>query len=282
MSDIPLEIAQVMLEEPEPIVIGLNVATRKNGARYNAAAGVYKLNIPGFTVVGTTKLFAVYRVAVATERWGLVHVPTGVTVYAKFRIREEAEDFASWLWLNALNRNGLTSTNSREVAEALGPRVRSRGIALTLPQRAARALAVGSVDDSTPMEQQLKTCMQELRTRITTATENETACILSITQKERAMAKDLAAAEKLTKELAERDRILASETAELEATELNLERRKREALADQQELNLKQINLIRIRDDLARAIRTCIPTDEEPVIQRALRGVRFRNDSPEF
>ena len=274
----PATAIPLTLEEPEALNVQIIVRTRGKGAKY--VDGAYRVETPGFTVVGTNKLFAVYRIPVKVERWGLVHVPSGAPVFAKFRIREEAEEFASWMWLNAIHRDGLTATKTGAVSEALGARIRSRvkdGNILH-GHRAARSRALGtSLGQPSETERLLLERAAQLRLHIADTTKVHEMRLKSFNEKELLLERE---------RIALRDRRTAAEKREKEqdACQANLnqvasnqQEQQRAWTVEQQELMAAQNQVATIRNQLAGAIALLVGEDQEsPAVLRSLRGVRVR------
>jgi hypothetical protein len=279
---------QLTLEEPEEITVPVIVPTRRAGsAKYDTKDRSYHIETPGFTVVGTEKVLAVYRIPVKAERWGLAHAPTGSVIFAKFRCREEAEEFGSWMWLNATHRGVLKSASVLEVADAFGPRVRSRatGGKVLHGGRAARARALGTNREITETERLLQERNAELRNLIAEAKIEHSQRVKGINDKEALLAQRLneigvriASIEKRSDDLADHERTITRQ-------EINVRDAQNALNAERIAFNREEESLRRVRDELARSIRGCLDPSEDVPVLRALRGVRIRGetmDEPAF
>lgn len=82
--------------------------------------------VEAWHVTGTNNVLAVHLHCEKAGVWVLTHTPSGLGVYTRFKNREEAEDFGSWLWLNVADRAGFSERDCDTAVNAAGWRVRSR------------------------------------------------------------------------------------------------------------------------------------------------------------
>ena len=85
-----------------------------------------KESVDVYPVIGTEGVWGVYPSDDRKGRWVGLHMPTGLAAYVNFASRIEAEDVLSWTWLNAIDQDGVRSSDSAVVCTAFGARVRSR------------------------------------------------------------------------------------------------------------------------------------------------------------
>jgi hypothetical protein len=281
MTEILSETPALMLEEPEAINIDLAVPRKSNISAWRN--GAYRVYTPGFTVVGTEKLFAVYEIGDKARHWGLAHVPSGVPMFAKFRIREEAEEFGSWVWLNAVNQRGLPSVFIRDIQSALGPRVRSRFAEgkILHSTRPARGRALGTSDGAlTPTERLLAERAAMLRLHIADTTAAHASIIKSLNEKALLVDAKL-------RELGVRDKSLKDAEANLSVrreqqtqyeddilTRMTILETREQALYD------AETRVQTLRDRIAGALMLCIDDNQGmPGVVRALRGIKIRGNT---
>jgi len=259
------------LEQPEAIVIPVIVpSSRRRMARYNSKLSVYQLDTQGWTVVGTNRLFGVYQLPLKAVHWGLAHIPTGYVLFGKFRLREEAEDFGSWVWLNSVNREGLTLATQTELVAALGPRVRSRASSdKVLIGRPVRTRNIGCGTETTTTEKLMLERAAEMYAARAELKEEQTKFLLALNTKEQLAERTLTRLEAMSKAASEN--LTASESMRR-----SVEADRAEFVIDQQDLRIDEQRLIRTRDSLARAVRGCVDPDEDVGVLRALRGIRSR------
>lgn len=272
--------AELLLEEPQAITIDIVTTGRKGRWRNNA----YRLETSGFTVVGTNRLFAVYNIPLKVPRWGLAHVPSGAVVFAKFRTREEAEEFASWMWLNAQDRAGLESHYAHDVQMALGPRVRGRAVGGKILHgvRSARERLLDTSDDSTPVEQRLKLRCKALENLVAYNEQEHTARITAINEKDRLIDTRLRAVEAEQAEQARIRTSLDNRTEQLHADLRALAEQRENIYRMEYDLNINIARARTLRQDLLTAIAVIADdTNNELPATRTLRGIRLRGDPVE-
>jgi hypothetical protein len=79
----------------------------------------------GAYVVGTDHVLAVHPSHVDAKLWEITHMPTGTGLLTTCASRQEAEEIASWLWLNVLDRAAFNSSSEHDACAAMPPAIRA-------------------------------------------------------------------------------------------------------------------------------------------------------------
>lgn len=225
--------------------------------------------LAAYYVTGTEETLAVHRNE--KDRWSITHVPSGRAMKHGIFHREAAEDLASWVWLNIVDREGWQSSDVETVSAAAGAYVRSRWKDWHKQAATRTPLLFGTRPDMSKAEEQYGKLIEALATQQKELEARERA----IEQREEDLLSQNRIMDTAQEVLAVRQRALQTQ---VQATQT----REQLAVTTHQQLNRRAAELERLRGRILGAIQRISPQDVVPDCEatRALRRIHFREPTP--